>query len=176
VHYYLLNWTGSPEVPPVFSDDRVTRSLVLCLCCVDRCLSFWPLRCLSPFLFTYSDFTFGIFKLFYITNYTIVNLASRNYCQIEKGSTNDGELSRFVLAYESNSIKTNESRLAFCDKIRHILGNTICNSGKSDVINVFQTLGFSMYYMYIILGFWMCKSNLIYLWTGSTWLETQAAE
>ena len=30
--------------PPVFSGVRVTRSLVLCVCFVDRCLSyfFWP--------------------------------------------------------------------------------------------------------------------------------------
>jgi hypothetical protein len=37
--------------PPVFSWIRVTRSLVLCVCFVDRCLSFctfflWPLCCL----------------------------------------------------------------------------------------------------------------------------------
>ena len=36
---------------PVFSGVRVTRSLVLCVCFVDRCLSFctfffWPLCCL----------------------------------------------------------------------------------------------------------------------------------
>jgi hypothetical protein len=28
--------------PPVFNGDRVTRSLVLCVCFVDRCLSFCP--------------------------------------------------------------------------------------------------------------------------------------
>jgi hypothetical protein len=35
--------------PPVFSWIGVTRSLVLCACFVDRCLSFffWPLCCLS---------------------------------------------------------------------------------------------------------------------------------
>ena len=31
---------------PVFSGVRVTRSLVLCVCFVDRCLSFWPFSCL----------------------------------------------------------------------------------------------------------------------------------
>ena len=37
--------------PPVFSGVRVTRSLVLCVCFVDRCLSFsfWPLCCLFFF-------------------------------------------------------------------------------------------------------------------------------
>ena len=28
--------------PPVVSGDRVTRALLLCVCFVDRCLSFWP--------------------------------------------------------------------------------------------------------------------------------------
>ena len=39
--------------PPVFSGARVTRSLVLCVCFVDRCLSVcifsWPLCCLFFF-------------------------------------------------------------------------------------------------------------------------------
>ena len=35
--------------PPVFSGVRVTRSLVLDVCFVDRCLSFWPLCCLFFF-------------------------------------------------------------------------------------------------------------------------------
>jgi len=31
----------------VISGVRVTRSLVLCVCFVERCLYFWPLCCLS---------------------------------------------------------------------------------------------------------------------------------
>jgi hypothetical protein len=31
------------RVAPVFSGVRVTRSVILCVCFVDRCLSFWPL-------------------------------------------------------------------------------------------------------------------------------------
>jgi hypothetical protein len=46
-----------PEHPgslPVFSGVRVTRSVVLCVCVVDSCLSFstvyfWPLFCLFRF-------------------------------------------------------------------------------------------------------------------------------
>ena len=40
-----------PSSPPVFSGVRVTRSLVLCVCFVDRYLSFffWSLRCLFFF-------------------------------------------------------------------------------------------------------------------------------
>ena len=34
---------------PVFSEVPVTRSLVLCVRFVDRCLSFWPLCCLFFF-------------------------------------------------------------------------------------------------------------------------------
>ena len=32
--------SGAPEFTPVFSGVNVTRSLVLCVCFVDRCLSF----------------------------------------------------------------------------------------------------------------------------------------
>ena len=50
--------SGAHEFTPVFSGVRVTWSLVLCVCFVDRCLSFWsfsfghcvvfwPLCCLS---------------------------------------------------------------------------------------------------------------------------------
>jgi hypothetical protein len=34
------DWRGHPTSHPVFSGVRVTRSLVLCVCFVDRCLSF----------------------------------------------------------------------------------------------------------------------------------------
>ena len=34
--------SGALSSPPVFSGGRVTRSLVLCVCFVDRCLSFCP--------------------------------------------------------------------------------------------------------------------------------------
>jgi hypothetical protein len=42
----------APEFTSSFSGVRVARSLVLCVCFVDRCLSFcpffvWPLQCLS---------------------------------------------------------------------------------------------------------------------------------
>jgi hypothetical protein len=37
--------SGSPNFTPGFSGIRITRSLVLCVCFVDRCLSFWPLCC-----------------------------------------------------------------------------------------------------------------------------------
>jgi hypothetical protein len=38
----LLTLPGHPSSPPVFSGVRVTRSLVLCVCFVERCLSFCP--------------------------------------------------------------------------------------------------------------------------------------
>ena len=53
--------------PPVFNGVRVTRSLVLCVCFVDRSLSFCPFsfgHCVAILLFTDSDYPFGIFKLF----------------------------------------------------------------------------------------------------------------
>ena len=36
----LLTLLGYLSLPPVFSGVRVTLSLVLCVCFVDRCLSF----------------------------------------------------------------------------------------------------------------------------------------
>jgi len=54
--------------PPVFSGVRVTRSLVVYVCFVDRCLSFctfFLVIVLSVLLrFTDSVYPFGIFKLF----------------------------------------------------------------------------------------------------------------
>jgi hypothetical protein len=45
----LLTLPEHMNSPPVFSGVRVARSLVFCVCLVDRCLSFffWPLFCLS---------------------------------------------------------------------------------------------------------------------------------
>ena len=54
----------------MFSGVRVTRSLALCVCCVDRCL-FFVLFLLAIVLYvllryTDSDYPFGIFKLFLV--------------------------------------------------------------------------------------------------------------
>ena len=38
----LLTLSDHMSSPPVFSGVRVARSLVLCVCFVDRCLSFCP--------------------------------------------------------------------------------------------------------------------------------------
>ena len=59
--------------PLVFNGIRVTRSLVLYVCFVDRCLSsctfFLLTIVLSVLRYTDSDYSFGIFKLFlYIDN------------------------------------------------------------------------------------------------------------
>jgi hypothetical protein len=58
VEQELLTLPEHLSSPPVFSGVRVTRSLVLCVCFVDRCLSFC----------TDSDWSFGIFKLLLKTN------------------------------------------------------------------------------------------------------------
>ena len=57
---------------PIFSrlHVRLTRSLVLCVCFVDRCLSFCTFYLLTTalsILLRYTD-SFGIFKLFSIAN------------------------------------------------------------------------------------------------------------
>jgi hypothetical protein len=59
--------SGAPEFTPMFSGFRVTRSLVLYVCFVDRYLSFCPfsLTIVSSvrLRFMDSDYPFGIFKL-----------------------------------------------------------------------------------------------------------------
>ena len=53
--------------PPVFSGVRVTWSLVLCVCFVDRSVVLFRLVIVFTVLlqFTASDYPFGIFKLFF---------------------------------------------------------------------------------------------------------------
>ena len=51
VEQELLTLPEHPSSPPVFSGVRSTRSLVLCIMFVDRCLSFCPIVC--PFSFDY---------------------------------------------------------------------------------------------------------------------------
>ena len=49
--------SGAPEFTPGFSGVRVTRSIVLCVCFVDRCLSFCT--------FSFGHNIVGIFKLIF---------------------------------------------------------------------------------------------------------------
>ena len=42
VEQRLLTFPEHLSSPPVLSGDRVTQSLVLCVCLVDSCLSFCP--------------------------------------------------------------------------------------------------------------------------------------
>jgi hypothetical protein len=68
VEQKLLTLPEHLSSPPVFSGVHVTRSLVLFVCFVDRCLSF----CIFSFghcvvcssSISDSDYSFGIFKLF----------------------------------------------------------------------------------------------------------------
>ena len=68
VEQKLLTLPNTWVQPPVFSGVRVTRSLVLYICFVDRCLFFciFPLAIVLSVLLRYtdSDCLFGIFKLF----------------------------------------------------------------------------------------------------------------
>jgi len=68
VEQELLTLPEHMSSPPVFSGVRGTRSLVLYVCFVDRCLSFCTFsfgHCVSVLLrYTDSDYPFGIFKLF----------------------------------------------------------------------------------------------------------------
>ena len=66
--------------PPEFSGVRVTRSLVLCVCFVDRCLSFctFSFGIVLSVLFRYtdSDYPFGFFKLFLMSLLSFINSIS----------------------------------------------------------------------------------------------------
>ena len=67
VEQELLTLPNHLSSPPVCNGVRVTRYLVLCVCFVDRCLSFCTFSfrhcvvCSSSY--TNSDYPFGIFKL-----------------------------------------------------------------------------------------------------------------
>ena len=70
IHCHSPRWLYSRSpFSVVFSGLRVTRSLVLCVCFVDRCLSFCPFsfgHCVAVLLrFKHSDYPFGIFKLIF---------------------------------------------------------------------------------------------------------------
>ena len=77
VEQELLTHPEHLSSPSVFSGIRVTRSLVLYICFVDRCLSFVLLLlaiALSVLLrYTDSDCPFGIFKLF-LLGFALLNL------------------------------------------------------------------------------------------------------
>ena len=72
VEQELLTLPEHLSSPPVFSGVRVTRSLVLYVCFVDRCFSFCTFSfaiMLSVLLrYTDSDYPFGIVKLLYVAD------------------------------------------------------------------------------------------------------------
>ena len=72
VEQEVLTLPEHPSSPSVLSGVRVSRSLVLCVCFVDRCLSFVLFLfaiVLSVLRYTDSDYPSGIFKLFWNTFY-----------------------------------------------------------------------------------------------------------
>ena len=86
----LLTLLEHLSSPPVFNEVRVTRSLVLCICFVDRCFSFfWPLCCL---------FFFDIWIL--ITPVVSSNSSSYRIIYIFK---------KYLLEYQNNICKNNSS-------------------------------------------------------------------
>jgi len=77
--------SGAQKFTHVYSGVRVTRSVVLCVCFVDRCLSFCTFsfgHCVvSSSPFTESDYTFGIFKLFFLVHHveemSLINITEK---------------------------------------------------------------------------------------------------
>jgi hypothetical protein len=77
---------GAPGFTPVFGGVHVTRFLVLCVCFVDRCLSFCTfffLAILLSVLFQYtdSDYLYGILKLF-LANCCLLVIAVKCFCTV----------------------------------------------------------------------------------------------
>ena len=68
VEQELLSLSGAPEIIPGFSGVRVTRSLILCVCFGNRCLSFctflWAIVLSVLLWYTNSDYPFGISNFF----------------------------------------------------------------------------------------------------------------
>ena len=85
----LLTLPEDLSSPPIFSEVRVTRSLVLCVCFVDHYLSFFfRLAIVLSVLLRYtdSDCPFGIFKLFLCTiPQTIESAGLRKHIWIYRG-------------------------------------------------------------------------------------------
>ena len=72
---------------PIFSGVRVTLSLVLCACFVDRYLSFCAFFLFAIVLsvlrrFTDSHYPFGIFKLFFLNIYIYQEGNMANLCEL----------------------------------------------------------------------------------------------
>ena len=69
VEQELLTLPEHLSSSPILSGIRVTRSLVLCVCFLNNCVSFCPFslghRVVCPFSIYDSDYPFGIFKLFF---------------------------------------------------------------------------------------------------------------
>ena len=81
VEQELLTLPEHLNSPPVFSGVRVTRSLVLCVCFVDRCLSFslWPLCRLVCSSSIYGFWLpFGIFKVYFLTISIMDSISCKN--------------------------------------------------------------------------------------------------
>jgi hypothetical protein len=95
---------------PVFSGVRVTRSLVLCVCFVIRCLSFFLLAIvLSVLRYTDYDYPFGIFKLFLLK---VKVPCQTTWCEYILYWTNTNNC--------YNSLKRNGKHVGVCMNIRYL--------------------------------------------------------
>jgi hypothetical protein len=86
VEQELLTLPKHSSSPPVFSEVRVTRSLYLYVCFVDRCLSFCPFSfdhgvVCSSSIYKDSDYSFDIFKLFLLPKISCNQLCRTKNCK-----------------------------------------------------------------------------------------------
>ena len=111
VEQELLTLPEHQSSPLVFSGVRVTRSLVLCVCFVDRCLFFffWPLCCLflfdiriliTPLVSSNSSCSFYDMKIFQETRKT-----QHNTCWTSIYATNTNNVNKTWSLLQTTGVK-----------------------------------------------------------------------
>jgi len=117
------------------------------------------IRIYSPILVIHVHSLFSSVLAHSINNISAISW--RSVLLVEETAIHWQTLSLNVVSLAISGIRTHN----ISGDRQNILGNTNCNSSKSEAIG---TVVFSMYYTYIIFGVWVCKYNIIYLWIGST--------
>jgi len=132
VEQELLTLLGILSSPPFFSGVRVTRSLVLCVCFVDCCLSFctlifWPLCCLFFFdiriLITSlvsSNSSLRMLVCVHNTNITLMSLrfSTQNYPLVVYLPSNRITVTKLLLLFTAN-IQHSQHDLSECVDMRN---------------------------------------------------------
>jgi len=151
----LLTLSEYLSSPPVFSGVRVTRSLVLCVCFVDRCLYFffWPLCCLffcdiriliTPLVYSNSSYTCHTNKDWFQP--IILHIPTICTC--------------IKMIWRLTLWKLVLSELWFCWVLFYLLVCVIV-SGSSIYSDIISGLGYSVYVPFKWHALWICKTLFV---------------